>query len=96
VIAKLVVHGIVQGVGYRYFVKREADSLGVSGFVENLEDGSVLVVAEASAELLEKLESNINVSLEHGIQVFKIERSDAKDSDFKAHRFAKSKFVIKK
>ncbi|HEY7509386.1 MAG TPA: acylphosphatase, partial [Vicinamibacteria bacterium] len=44
---RFVVHGRVQGVGYRYFVQREADARGVTGFVRNLPDGSVEVVAEA-------------------------------------------------
>ena len=41
-----VVHGRVQGVGFRYYTKREADLLGLSGHVRNRIDGSVEVVAE--------------------------------------------------
>ena len=53
------VRGRVQGVGFRYFVLREADYLGLDGFVANEHDGSVRVVAEGPAtvlgELLERL-----------------------------------------
>ncbi|MEM0336432.1 MAG: acylphosphatase [Candidatus Caldarchaeum sp.] len=53
--AEMVVEGDVQGVGFRYFVRRAARRLGVKGFVENLETGAVKVVAEASKERVEKL-----------------------------------------
>jgi acylphosphatase len=42
----------VQGVGYRYFVLREAQALGIDGYVRNLADGSVEVVSEAGPERL--------------------------------------------
>ena len=44
--AEIIVRGIVQGVSYRYFTVRNAEPLGLSGFVKNLPDGSVEVVAE--------------------------------------------------
>jgi acylphosphatase len=47
---RYTIHGRVQGVGYRYFVLREADALGISGFARNLADGRVEVVAEAESE----------------------------------------------
>lgn len=37
--------GAVQGVGYRYFAMNAAHGLGVTGWVRNLYDGSVQVVA---------------------------------------------------
>jgi len=49
------VYGFVQGVGFRYFVKRNALKLGLSGYAKNLPDGSVEVVAEGSEESLLKL-----------------------------------------
>lgn len=42
---KIVVSGYVQGVGFRYFVYREAVSLGLSGYVQNLPTGQVEVIA---------------------------------------------------
>ena len=40
--------GLVQGVGYRYFVYRIAKRHGVKGYVMNLPDGSVEIVAEGN------------------------------------------------
>ena len=59
---RYVVHGRVQGVGYRYFVLRQADGLGVKGFARNRADGCVEVVAEGSAEAL----ADFEVSLREG------------------------------
>lgn len=48
----LTIHGRVQGVGFRYFVKQQADKYCISGFVRNLPDGSVSVEAEGESEQL--------------------------------------------
>jgi acylphosphatase len=50
-----VVHGRVQGVGFRWFVLRQAAVLDVSGWVANELDGAVRVVAEGPAEDVELL-----------------------------------------
>jgi acylphosphatase len=47
--------GRVQGVGYRYHVTDCARETGVSGFVKNISDGSVLIVAEGSDDALDEL-----------------------------------------
>lgn len=52
---RAVVRGTVQGVGFRWFVEREAVALGLYGWVRNLRDGSVEVVAEGPADLLDAL-----------------------------------------
>jgi len=56
---RYLVTGRVQGVGYRYFVLREAERLGVAGFARNLPDGSVEVVAEGAEEVLGQLEARL-------------------------------------
>lgn len=55
-----VVIGRVQGVGFRYFVRSAAQDLGLVGFVRNLPDDSVEVVAEGPAEKLEELRQRLN------------------------------------
>ena len=44
---RLYISGKVQGVAYRFFARSMALQLGVTGFVRNLADGRVEVVAEA-------------------------------------------------
>jgi acylphosphatase len=51
------VHGRVQGVGFRWFVRRVAAQLNVDGWVANESDGSVRVVAEGNASQVEELAS---------------------------------------
>lgn len=50
-----VVRGRVQGVGFRFFVVREARRLGLTGIVQNLPDGRVEVFARGDHESLEIL-----------------------------------------
>ena len=50
-----LVQGRVQGVGFRAFVRRQALDLAISGYVENLPDGRVEVVAEGERSELEHL-----------------------------------------
>lgn len=56
---RYVVSGRVQGVGYRYFVLKCAEALGVAGFARNTPDGSVEVIAEASEERLARFEARL-------------------------------------
>jgi acylphosphatase len=54
------VRGRVQGVGYRYFVIREASRLGLTGWVSNEHDGSVRLVAEGDRGALDRLETALH------------------------------------
>lgn len=51
----LTVTGRVQGVSYRAACAEEAQRIGLAGFVENLDDGSVHVVAEGEPDAVESL-----------------------------------------
>ena len=85
---RYVVRGRVQGVGFRWFVEREAHLLGVAGWVRNRSDGSVEVLAQGSADQLAGLHGKLregprasrvdevqvsNVQPDEGIQSFRIE-----------------------
>jgi len=50
-----VIHGLVQGVNFRYYTALEARQLGVVGYVRNQWDGTVEVVAEGERPQLEQL-----------------------------------------
>lgn len=53
------VSGIVQGVGFRFFVRHIAADLEISGFTRNLRDGRVEVYAVGSAEKLARLRAEL-------------------------------------
>jgi acylphosphatase len=59
--AHIIVQGMVQGVGFRWFTAREAQGLGLSGFVRNLGDGSVEVEAEGERGLVEELIGRLKI-----------------------------------
>ncbi|MCI0495901.1 acylphosphatase [candidate division KSB1 bacterium] len=53
--AHIIVKGLVQGVGFRWFVEREAKKLRLAGYVKNLFDGNVEVEVEGDRGLIEEL-----------------------------------------
>ncbi|MEJ5244184.1 MAG: acylphosphatase [Bacteroidota bacterium] len=54
---KFTVFGLVQGVGFRYFVARNAISMGLRGYVRNEFDGTVSGVAIGDPASIDKLKS---------------------------------------
>ena len=68
-----VVHGHVQGVGFRHFVKVNARGLGLTGRVRNAPDGTVRVVAEGprrdAEALAERLGEGPPASRVHRVEV---------------------------
>ncbi len=58
--ARCVVTGKVQRVGYRDYVQAAAAELGLTGYVENLPDGSVYVVAQGEPESLRLLVEHLH------------------------------------
>ncbi|MBC7112480.1 MAG: acylphosphatase [Candidatus Methanomethyliales bacterium] len=59
--AQIRVYGIVQGVGFRYFTLRIARKLGLVGYVQNLNNGSVEIVAEGEKDSLLKLIEEVRI-----------------------------------
>jgi len=52
---RLIVHGLVQGVGFRYSLARQAQSRGVAGSAANRPDGAVEVVLEGEPDAVGSL-----------------------------------------
>ena len=52
-----LIKGRVQGVGFRWFVHREAAALGLNGWVRNTEDGHVEVVVSGEPEMLAEFQA---------------------------------------
>ena len=64
------VYGMVQGVGYRYYTLHTARALGITGYVRNLPDGTVLVVARGDEAALGALME----ALQRGPSFSRVER----------------------
>jgi acylphosphatase len=73
---KYIVSGRVQGVGFRFFVERVANQLGLRGYVRNLADGSVEAYAIGLATLLEEFERHLAEG-PRGARVTGVEESEA-------------------
>jgi acylphosphatase len=52
-----VFHGNVQGIGFRAHVKKKASELGITGWVKNMDDGSVKAVFSGDPEMISILEA---------------------------------------
>jgi acylphosphatase len=50
---KAIIHGRVQGVGYRFFAERYAIELGITGYAKNLYNDDVEIVAQGDKSSLE-------------------------------------------
>lgn len=76
---KCVAEGRVQGVGFRYFVTRNARSLGVRGTVRNREDGALEAVLQADDpgavdELVDRIRGGPRAARVDSIEIEEIER----------------------
>ncbi|KAJ9658884.1 hypothetical protein H2198_003454 [Neophaeococcomyces mojaviensis] len=54
------VHGTVQGVNFRSFTQKKANSYGVTGWVKNTSDDKVVGEAQGTTEALQKLKKDLN------------------------------------
>ena len=75
-----LIKGRVQGVGFRWFVHREAAALGLHGWVRNTESGHVEVVASGEEADLKGLEAQLAKG-SRGSRVDKIEKRDLDPSE---------------
>ena len=74
-----IVHGRVQGVNFRAFVKYRAEALGLKGYVKNLSGGTAVEVwAEGEKTKLGELLDHLNI----GPSRARVERVDVKWSDY--------------
>ena len=74
---RFVVRGRVQGVGFRWFVEREAHILGIAGWVRNNADGSVEVLAQGTRDQLLGLRSRLREG-PRAARVDMVEEAEAK------------------
>ena len=73
---RYVVRGRVQGVGFRWFVEREAATLGIAGWVRNNFDGTVEVLAMGTREQLLQLRARLRAG-PRAARVDDVEESEA-------------------
>jgi acylphosphatase len=73
---RFLVSGRVQGVGFRYFTQEVAEVEGLHGWVRNLPDGRVEVLAEGEREAVDRLERR----LRRGPPAARVERVDVDET----------------
>jgi len=86
VVRRLLVEGRVQGVGFRWFVMTRAQRLGVGGWVRNLPDGRVEVVAAGGVEAVAALEAQVREG-PPGAHVIRVTSDDVPHEDVDAKSF---------
>ena len=57
----IIVHGVVQGVGFRYFVWRRARAYNIRGWVRNRPDGSVEILAQGEEGMLNEFIKEVKI-----------------------------------
>ena len=80
-----LVAGRVQGVGFRYFVKQNADALGIRGYVRNEDDGSVFVYAVGDAIAMTRMAGAVRTG-PHFSEVRTVEEKEAGIQKFSSFR----------
>lgn len=63
--AEILVNGLVQGVGFRYFVVRRAEELGLRGYTKNMFSGEVYTVVEGERAIIEDFYDKIKIGPLH-------------------------------
>jgi len=84
---RIRVSGRVQGVGYRYFTQRNADLLGIKGWVRNIPGGGVEAVLEGERQTVGEL-LNLMKSGPSGALVSGMELSELKAKGFEEFKIS--------
>jgi len=80
---RILVKGLVQGVGYRYYCRRKADEYGIRGLVRNLFNGDVELLAEGHQNLINDFIKDLRTGPSGAhVRSVLVEESEHKD-DFK-------------
>ncbi|MBM2846237.1 MAG: acyP [Bacteroidetes bacterium] len=59
--AHIIVEGLVQGVGFRWFIARKAEGLGLRGYAKNLYNGNVEIEVAGERSLVEELIKEVKI-----------------------------------
>ena len=83
---RYLVSGRVQGVGFRWWVRLQAEELGLGGWVRNLADGRVEVVVHGDGARLAVLENGLQHGPRHAV-VDEVENVEIEDDVTAANGF---------
>jgi acylphosphatase len=80
VTAEITVNGLVQGVGFRYYIMRQAQILGLKGFVKNLFTGEVYTIVKGERAMIEEFIKLIKTGPSHAhVSNCRVDWSDSKE-----------------
>ena len=80
---KIVVSGNVQGIGYRFFSENEAQKLNLTGWVRNLSNGDVEILAEGEENILNEFISILKTKHSYAtISNMKIQKKEIVKNEF--------------
>ncbi len=78
---RIIVSGLVQGVGFRYYALQKARALGVTGYVKNLTTGQVEVIASGDEGQIDDLINDLRVGPGHAsVSNVDLEKIDLDDT----------------
>ena len=77
-----IVTGTVQGVGFRYYTRKRALALGLTGTASNQSDGSVLIVAEGTDQAVRELAAWLGSTAAPGRVADVVESYDTPTGEF--------------
>jgi acylphosphatase len=83
---EIKISGRVQGVGFRYFVQKRANEFDIKGWVKNMPDGSVVVMAKGDFKDMETFVDHLRIgpSMARVLKVEKSQMPELEDfSDFR-------------